>query len=162
MTNRILTSASAAKISGDLRKDGKKIILVGGCFDILHNGHVRFLRNAKKLGDVLLVLLESDASISKSKGSGRPINPQIDRAEILSELRDVDYVILLPSIMTDEEYDNVIIKIKPAIIATTKGDPWKVHKERQATLVGGKVTDVISPVKNKSTTRVAALLTKEL
>lgn len=161
MSNNILTLENVKEVSENLRKDGKKIVLAGGCFDVLHNGHVRFLRNAKQLGDALMVLLESDESISKSKGPGRPINPQMDRAEIVSELRDVDYVVLLPSIMTNEKYDNVINTIKPAIIATTKGDPWRTHKERQATLVGGKVIDVITPVKNKSTTRVAALLAKE-
>ncbi len=140
----------------------KKVVVVGGCFDILHNGHLRFLEKARGAGDVLMVLLESDESVRQMKGANRPINPQKDRAEMLASLRVVDFVVLLNHFKTDKEYDNVINTTKPAIIATTKGDPARRHKERQARLVGAKLKDVVDQIENKSTTRIAALLAKEL
>lgn len=140
----------------------QQVVLVGGCFDILHLGHLKFLQAAKQEGDSLAVLLESDNTIRKAKGSNRPINAQSDRAELLAALEIVDVVILLPEHMTDEEYDRLVFMIKPAIIATTAGDTHRVHKERQAKQVGAQVQDVVKPIANKSTSRVVALLHNEL
>jgi len=156
--NKILSIEKAIKKSEELRKRGKKIVLVGGCFDILHVGHITFLENARKEGDVLFVLLESDENIKKIKGANRPINAQVDRANILSHLDVVDYVIKIPPIKNDNDYDGLVILLKPAIIATTKGDPMRVHKERQAGQIGAKVVDVIEPVINQSTTRLISIL----
>ena len=160
--NTILALTSVPDYIQQIRKQGKRIVVAGGCFDILHNGHLRFLRNAKAEGDILMVLLESDAAITQSKGKGRPVNSQQERAEMLSAFRDVDAVVLLPAFASDTDYDNVINTIKPAIIATTKGDPWRIHKERQAKFVGAQVVDVIELIQNKSTTAIATLLAKEL
>lgn len=160
--NTILALTSVPDYIQQIRKQGKRIVVAGGCFDILHNGHLRFLRNAKAEGDILMVLLESDAAIAQSKGKGRPVNSQQERAEMLSAFRDVDAVVLLPAFASDTDYDNVINTIKPAIIATTKGDPWRIHKERQAKFVGAQVVDVIELIQNKSTTAIATLLAKEL
>lgn len=128
-----------------------KTILVGGCFDILHVAHIRFLKEAKSLGDKLIVLLESDKRITQKKGKGRPINSQKIRAEMLEGLSSVDEVILLPADMDSKKYDFIVKKIKPDIIATTKGDPNIEFKKRAAKLVGAQVIGVIPLVKGYST-----------
>jgi D-beta-D-heptose 7-phosphate kinase/D-beta-D-heptose 1-phosphate adenosyltransferase len=97
---------------------GKKVVFTNGCFDIIHLGHVRYLRDAKALGDVLVIGLNSDKSVSRIK-PGRPINPEGHRAEILSSLEMVDYVTLF-----DEETPYELIKLlKPDVLV--KGGDWK-------------------------------------
>ncbi len=159
---KIVTVQQAVQIAEELRKETKHIVLVGGCFDILHIGHITFLEKAKATGDSLFVFLESDESIQKLKGKKRPINNQDDRAKILAELESVDYVILLPPHLTDIDYDRMIIQIKPDIIATTQGDLHRKNKERQATLINCKVIEVTDYIRDQSTTRLVELLGKEL
>ena len=97
---------------------GKKVVFTNGCFDIIHLGHVRYLRDAKALGDVLVIGLNSDKSVSKIK-PGRPVNPEGHRAEILSSLEMVDYVTLF-----DDETPYELIKLlKPDVLV--KGGDWK-------------------------------------
>lgn len=151
----------AISISEHLHKQNKTIVLVGGCFDILHIGHIEFLKRAKKEGDVLFVLLESDRSIRKLKGGNRPIHTQNERAEILASLRLVDYVICLPE-LENKEYDDIISMLNPNIIATTANDPNIIHKKRQTTLINAKLVEVTKRIKTKSTTRIAQLLSDEL
>ena len=129
----------------------KKIVLVGGCFDILHPGHIIFLEKSKQVGDVLVVMLESDEKIKKIKGENRPIHNQKARALVLKALKFVDEVILLPNLKTEKEYDQVIKKIKPDIIAVTFGDPDIHHKKRSAKLVGAKLKFVVRRLKNHAT-----------
>jgi len=159
--DRIIKASKAIKISQELRDKEQSIVLVGGCFDILHIGHIKFLESARNLGDALFVLLESDKNVKKLKGENRPINPQNERALVLESLRFVNYVILLPTMKTDKEYDKLINQLKPAIIATTKDDPMIKHKKRQVSMTGGKLKFVISRIKNKSTSRLAVLIEKE-
>lgn len=156
--NKILSIDKANQIATELHQQNKHIILAGGCFDLLHIGHITFLEEAKKHGDVLIILLESDEAISKSKGDKRPINSQDDRAKILSALSAVDYIIPLNDSMTNKGYDDLVIALKPAIIATTAGDINRNHKERQAELVHAKVIDVTMPISDKSTTKLVLLL----
>ncbi|HSX40979.1 MAG TPA: adenylyltransferase/cytidyltransferase family protein [Candidatus Saccharimonadales bacterium] len=139
-----------------------KIILVGGCFDILHIGHIRFLQEAKKLADILVLLLESDASVKKTKGENRPINTQKDRAMLLAQLCIVDYVVLLPFLKADADYDKIVSTIGPSVIATTKGDPYAMHKKRQAEILKSKLVFVTDRIPNASSTRLAKLLHQEL
>ncbi|HEX8931867.1 MAG TPA: adenylyltransferase/cytidyltransferase family protein [Patescibacteria group bacterium] len=155
LNTKIVTIAQASKIAQEIRSKGQKIVLVGGCFDILHIGHIIFLQEAKKDGDTLIVLLESDERIKQLKGANRPINTQNDRAKILAHLDMIDYVIQLPPITN---YDLVVQKIKPAIIATTAGDNNRTHKERQAKSIGAEVVDVTSKISNQSTTRLINIL----
>lgn len=136
----------------------RKLVVVGGCFDILHTGHVMFLEEAKKQGETLIVLLESDESIKRRKGNTRPINMQHDRAYILASLTSVDFVFLLPNSMHDSDYERLVITLKPAIIAITAQDKYRVHKERQAALISAKVVKVVDPIQNKSTSQVLRLL----
>lgn len=155
---KILSTDDAAKLSEKLHTDGEKIVVAGGCFDIIHVGHIRFLQAAKKHGDTLILLVESDRMITQRKGPKRPINTQQDRAVLLSALSIVDYIVPLPDTMHDRDYDELILKLKPAIIATTANDPHRMHKDRQAALIKGKVVEVIDTVHNKSTTRLTELL----
>lgn len=159
--NKIVSIEKAIAISKQLEKEDKTIVLVGGCFDILHLGHIEFLKAAKSKGDILLVLLESDETIRKLKGQERPINPQNIRAEILASLDSVDYVILLPPRFTNSDYDAIIGQIKPAIIGTTEGDPNMIHKERQAKLTNAKIINVIRRIPNSSSSKLINELTKE-
>lgn len=158
--NKILSINQAVKITDDLRKQGEKIVLAGGCFDILHPGHVFFLEKAKKAGDVLFVMLESDETIRKQKGANRPIHTQKDRSLVLASLAIVDYVVLLPLLKTDKDYDDLLLRLKPTIIATTKGDPKRHHKVRQASLVGAKIVDVIERIRSTSTSLLAKVLSR--
>jgi len=156
--DKIFTVEQAIKLSTKLRKQGRKLVLAGGCFDILHVGHIRFLHEAKAHGDSLFILLEHDASIKKRKGVNRPLNKQKDRAEMLASLLVIDGIILLPPVTKDNFYDGLVNQLKPAIIATTAGDTSRAHKERQAKEVGAKVVDVIKPIMNQSTTKLFTIL----
>lgn len=103
-------------------RKGKKVVFTNGCFDLLHIGHVRYLKEARSLGDILVVALNTDASVRKLKGPERPVQLEDDRAEILSSLVCVDYTLLF-----DEETPERIIKlIKPDILV--KGGDWKVDQ----------------------------------
>ena len=135
----------------------KKIVVVGGCFDIVHIGHIQFLKEAKKCGDVLILLLESDENVRKLKGENRPVFTQRERAEVLSALSPVDFVILLPLMTSDADYNHIITTIKPHIIAVTEHDPLMKEKEKQAKRVGGKIA-IIPFVKTFSSSKLAKLL----
>ncbi len=89
----ILTTEELTTIIKELKKNGKKIVFTNGCFDILHTGHIFLLNNARKAGDVLIIGVNSDASIKKIKGLGRPINGFDDRIAVLAGLQSVDYLI---------------------------------------------------------------------
>ena len=134
-----------------------RIVLTGGCFDILHIGHVRFLSEAKKTGDYLVVLLESDKKVKKLKGKNRPVFTQKERAEMLSALKTVDLIVLLPMMGTDRDYLNLIMKIKPDIIAVTENDPHIEKKRWQAKKVGSELK-IISLTKAFSTSKLANIL----
>src|SRR5690348_16876399 len=100
----------------------KKLVVTGGCFDLLHIGHITLLENAKKQGDSLIVFVESDEDIKKKKGINRPIHSQKERAHMLSMIKPVDIVVPLKARMTNIDYDNLIQTIKPSVIATTEND----------------------------------------
>lgn len=141
---------------------GKNIVVTGGCFDLLHIGHITLLENAKKTGDILVVLLESDEAIKKRKGINRPIHNQEQRAELLSALRAVDFIILLPQDMSNDDYDTLLEKIRPSVIATTEHDPFIQHKQRQAKKVGAKIVEVNKFIPSVSTTKLLDVLSKEI
>jgi rfaE bifunctional protein nucleotidyltransferase chain/domain len=138
----------------------KKLVIVGGCFDLLHLGHIVFLQKAKEQGEVLLVLLESDQTIQRLKGKNRPIHTQEVRAQILAELKSVDYVLNLPPIDSDQEYDRLLVALHPSVIATTQGDEYDYHKKRQAKKVGAKMLYVTPVIKDHSTTRIIKRIRK--
>jgi rfaE bifunctional protein nucleotidyltransferase chain/domain len=115
---KILNWHELKTVVDDLKAEGKKIVFTNGCFDIIHIGHVRYLKEAKAFGDALVIGLNSDKSVSSIKPN-RPINPQTYRAEVLSSLEMVDYVVLF-----DEETPYELIKlIQPDVLV--KGGDWK-------------------------------------
>lgn len=132
----------------------QKLVLVGGCFDVLHQGHRSFLKAAEKQGDLLVVLLESDEAVSKRKGPKRPLNTQLTRAQNLLSSTPSKLIILLPFPFEDNDYDQLVSSVKPAIIATTKGDEFIHHKIRQAKKVDAQVVEVINRLPKYSTTRL--------
>lgn len=132
-------------------------VLVGGCFDVLHIGHIRFLKKAKSLGNYLIVLLESDENIKKLKGVNRPFHNVKERKEVLESLRYVDEIITLPKIIDNKIYDNLVKKIKPDIIAITEGDLLIERKQEQAKSVGAELK-IIKKYKSHSSSKIADLL----
>jgi len=134
----------------ELRQKGKRIVFTNGCFDILHAGHVRYLTKAKKLGDILIVGLNTDESVRKLKGESRPVNKQNDRAEVLLGLKAVDYVIFFG----EQTAEDLIAEVKPDVYA--KGGDYTLETLPEAKIVqsyGGKV-EFIQLVAGKSTTNI--------
>jgi len=139
-------------LSKELKARGKKIIFTNGCFDILHAGHVRYLETAKSYGDVLILGLNSDRSVTALKGEGRPINTQLDRAYILAALEAVDYVVVFDD---DTPYD-LIKAIKPHILV--KGGDYEGKQ-----VVGQDIADelkLVQFVDGKSTTKTIEKIQK--
>ena len=139
-----------------LKDNGNKIVFTNGCYDLIHGGHVRFLIAAKKMGDILILALNSDASVRQIKGPKRPVTAQAERAEVMSALECVDIVTLF------EEKDpyNIIKDIVPDVLV--KGGDWPLNKIIGADIVlaaGGKVKNV-PYVKGKSTTNIIAKVLK--
>lgn len=129
------------------------MVLIGGCFDLIHYGHLQFLKKAKALGDKLIVMLESDEFIIKRKYR-RPIHNQKQRAELLLGLKFVDKVVKLPYLTSYAAYLKVIKKLQPKIIAITKGDPQLANKQKQAEAVGAKIIIVNALISNLSTRKI--------
>ena len=131
----------------------KNIVLIGGCFDILHYGHIEFLKNAKAAGDYLVVALEPDESISNYKHR-TPTHNQEERAEILASIRFVDHIILLPVLKGFIDYNQLVTNIKPQVIAITANDPQITNKQKQASTVGAIVKVVTPRLKDFSSTNI--------
>ena len=134
----------------NLKAQNKTIVATNGCFDILHVGHVRYLEQAKSYGDVLIVALNSDKSVKKIKGDSRPINNELDRAEVLSALRCVDYVILFDENSPIE----LLQEIKPNVY--TKGADYTIETlpEAKVLMDTGVRIKFIPFVEGKSTTSI--------
>lgn len=132
------------------RNSGRKTVFTNGCFDILHAGHVQYLRQSKKLGDIQIVALNSDASVKRLKGQSRPINSLIDRAEVISELSCVDYVTSF-----DEDTPADILEIiRPDIL--TKGGDYKKEDVVGYELLksyGGEIV-ILDFLEGRSTTEI--------
>ena len=133
-----------------LRAEGKRIVFTNGCFDIIHRGHVDYLKKAKTLGDILIVGLNSDSSVRKIKGEDRPIVPEGDRAAVLSELRSVDFVVPFD----DATPEKLIRALVPDLLV--KGADWRRENIVGADFVerhGGKVV-LIPLTEGRGTTRI--------
>ena len=134
----------------------KKIVFTNGCFDIIHPGHITYLNEAKSLGDILIVGINSDASVKKLKGETRPVNSEEDRKFVLENLKAVDFV----EIFTEETPLNLILKVQPNILV--KGGDWKVEQivgGKEVISWGGKVQS-LSLVPHKSTSNIIAKILK--
>lgn len=138
----------------------KRIVLVGGCFDVMHYGHLQYLKNAKKQGDVLVVALENDSFILAHKGRS-PFHSQKQRAEMLLSLTCVDYVILLPTMRADETYRALVDCVSPNVIAVTAGDPQSDKKAAYAKAVGAQfkiVNRIIEGLSSSTITTYARIV----
>lgn len=152
----LVTLELLKQICNEAKAQSKRIVFTNGCFDILHSGHCKYLNEAKKLGDILIVGLNSDSSIKQIKGEDRPINNETDRAYVLSSLRAVDYVILFEE---DTPY-NLISALLPNILV--KGKDYEIKNIVGADIVfanGGNV-ETIDLVPGKSSTNVIDKLKK--
>lgn len=139
-----------------LKKQGKRIVFTNGCYDLLHGGHVRFLIAARKMGDVLVLALNSDASVRRIKGPKRPVTGEAERAEVMAALECVDIVTIFDE---SDPYD-IIKDIVPNVLV--KGGDWSLDKIIGADIVkaaGGKVRNV-PYVKGKSTTNIIGKVLK--
>src|SRR5262249_54257633 len=126
----------AVRLVSSSRAQGKRIVLANGCFDLLHVGHVRYLRAARALGDVLLVALNSDASVRRLKGPGRPLMPAAERAELVGALDGVDAVLLFD----DDRADALIARLRPDVHAKgTDYAPDSVPERETVKAAGGRV-----------------------
>lgn len=131
--------------------ENKKTVLVGGCFDLIHFGHLEFLKKSKQEGDFLIVALESDEFIKKNKRK-ESIHSQEERAEVLASLNMVDMVILLPYFDSNEKYLELVESVSPKVIAITEGDLQRENKKVQAKSVGAEVK-IVTPLLKKYSTR---------
>jgi FAD synthetase len=159
--SNIIDINEATSLTKELRSSGKTIVLTGGCFDVIHLGHIKFLEAARTTGDVLFVFVENDENVKKTKGENRPINNQDERAQVLSAIRFVDYVIKLPFMNGNNDYDNLTTSINPSIIAITKGSNVLQHAQRQAKIIDAKLIKVIGRIPEKSTTTIAKIISDE-
>lgn len=147
---KVINRSEIEDLSKKLKSEGKKIVTTNGCFDILHVGHVRYLKQAKSYGDMLILGLNSDSSVRKLKGPKRPINNQDDRAEVMAALGFIDYVVVF-----DEDTPvNLLSQIKPDV--HVKGGDYDINNLPEAKTVmaaGGRV-EFVSFVEGKSTTNI--------
>jgi rfaE bifunctional protein nucleotidyltransferase chain/domain len=151
-----LTIPDAALLAGRLRDEGKRIVLANGCFDVLHVGHVRYLRAARRLGDVLFVGVNGDSAVTRLKGRGRPLLPVGERVEILGALRDVDHVI----VFDDDTADRLVGALRPHVHA--KGTDYteaSVPEGAAVRAVGGAVA-IAGDAKDHSTRDLIDLIVR--
>lgn len=157
MNKKIKSLTALKKIVHALRQKNKKIVFTNGCFDLLHRGHVDYLKKAKALGDVLVVALNSDSSVKRLKGKHRPVTAQKDRAEILSSLEFVDFI----TIFGQDTPLSVIKELQPDVLV--KGADWEKNKVVGGKFVesyGGKVR-VIKYLKGYSTSGLLSVIAKQ-
>ena len=149
---RIVSAEELARLRDVMDKGGRRLVFTNGCFDLLHAGHVRYLQQARKLGDALAVGLNSDRSVRELKGEGRPLNAQDDRAEVLAALGCVDYVV----IFGDKRATGLLRTVRPHIYA--KGGDYTPASldagERAALEEAGAEIEILPMVPGRSTTSV--------
>jgi len=132
----LLDLDAAVRLAGQWRREGKRLVLANGCFDLLHVGHVRYLEGARHLGDVLLVGINSDRSVARLKGPGRPIMTAEERAELVGSLAAVDGVV----IFDDDTADALVRALRPTVHA--KGTDYTAESVPEGAAVreaGGRV-----------------------
>jgi len=139
LKNKIEDRKDLKKVVERLKKEGKRVVFTNGCFDLIHVGHTRYLEEAKKLGDILIVAVNSDQSVMTIKGKKRPIIPEEERAEVLSALQCVDFVV----IFHEPDPLNIISLLKPDVLV--KGGDWSedaIIGREVVESIGGKVVRI--------------------
>lgn len=150
MSEKLKQLEELKRIAQDAKSRGKKVVFTNGCFDLLHRGHLHLLREAKNAGDVLIVALNSDSSVRKIKGPGRPVVAELDRAEMIAALEMVDYVTLFD----EPDPYRLISELRPSVLV--KGGDWSKEKIVGAEIVeadGGEIA-VIPYLSGFSTTQI--------
>jgi len=153
---KIVSQTELLKIRKTLKRQGKKIVFTNGCFDIIHRGHVEYLAKAKKLGDILVVALNTDSSVRKLKGETRPVTKLADRAFIMAHLDMVDYV----TSFATETPQAIIGRLLPDVLVKG-GDycPDDIVGAKEVKGAGGRVV-VVPFVKGKSSTKIIEKIIK--
>jgi D-glycero-beta-D-manno-heptose 1-phosphate adenylyltransferase len=149
-TDKILSREQLKRRVEAWRKSGEKVTLSNGCFDVLHVGHVRYLRAAKELGGRLIVAINSDDSVRNLKGAGRPLMPANERAEILASLSDVDAIVIFP----EPDVRALIRELRPDIQA--KGTDYTADSvpERDTVIECGGRVEIVGDPKDHSATEI--------
>jgi rfaE bifunctional protein nucleotidyltransferase chain/domain len=156
MRIKIKTVPELLPLLGILRAAGKQIVFTNGCFDLIHTGHTRYLSKARSFGDILIVAVNSDASVRRIKGEKRPITAEADRMETLAALECVDYVVLFD----EPDPHRIIAELQPDVLV--KGGDWPVEKIIGRDIVearGGKVISV-GYIEGASTTGIIERIVK--
>ena len=155
MDEKVLTPGQATRARARLREEGRRLVFTNGCFDLLHVGHVRYLREARRLGDALLVAINSDRAVRELKGEGRPVMPEGERAELLAALEAVSYV----TVFDELSPRTLIAELLPDVLV--KGGDYaldEIHGREEVEAAGGRVlslpfvagastTDIIEKIK---------------
>jgi D-glycero-beta-D-manno-heptose 1-phosphate adenylyltransferase len=121
------------------RRNGRRVVFTNGCFDLLHPGHIRCLEQARALGDLLIVAINTDASVRRMKGAGRPVVPQGERAEVLAALAAVDYV----TMFEEDTPQQIIARVLPDVLV--KGGDWgpdQIVGRAEVEGAGGRVMSI--------------------
>jgi rfaE bifunctional protein nucleotidyltransferase chain/domain len=152
MMGRVLDLEGARAVAETARAAGRRVVLANGCFDLLHVGHIRYLEDARALGDLLIVGVNGDAAVRRLKGPGRPLMPAAERAEMLAALRAVDHVV----VFDDDTADNLVGLLRPTVHA--KGTDYTTDSvpERAAVLAAGGRVAIAGDAKAHSTRDVIA------
>ena len=154
MLNVVLNREELINKVAEARKNGARIVFANGCFDVLHVGHVRYLEGARKLGDILVVGINSDEQVAIQKGAGRPVLPAGERAEIVASLESVTYV----TIFDEPTVEQLLLALKPDVHAKgTDYTPETVPERDVVRSYGGRVVIVGDP-KDHSTSAIVARL----
>jgi rfaE bifunctional protein nucleotidyltransferase chain/domain len=135
-TPKVKTLTNLLKIRARLRMQGKKVVFTNGCFDLIHGGHIELFRKAKSLGDVLIVALNTDASVRKIKGPSRPVFPLEERFEVLGAIEYIDYL----TSFSEETPQKIIAALLPDVLV--KGGDWppdQVVGKKEVEAAGGRV-----------------------
>ena len=152
--NSIRTLEEMKKIRQQLKDQNKKVVFTNGCFDLIHAGHIDYLSKAKALGDVMIVGLNSDASVLRIKGSKRPILNETERCFIISNLKPVDYVVLF-----DEDTPKLLIEeLLPDVLV--KGADWEIENivGKDVVLANGGEVKTIEFVSDQSTSKIIKII----
>jgi len=150
MRKKIQKLENLLRIRKQLKTEKKKVVFTNGCFDLLHSGHIHLFQKAKKLGDILIVAVNDDASVKKNKGRLRPIFPLRERLEILEAIEDIDYL----TSFSEETPQRIISRLLPDVLA--KGGDWgldQVVGRKEVEQSGGRVV-IIPYLEGRSTSEI--------
>ena len=144
----VLSVDEAGRLASGWRAAGKRLVLANGCFDLLHVGHVRYLQAARALGDALVVGLNSDASVRRLKGPGRPVMPAAERAELVAAVSGVDAVV----VFEEDSADALIARLRPDVHAKGTDYTRGSVPERDVVAQYGGRTIIVGDPKHHATT----------